>query len=770
MQLAPGTRLGPYEILAPLGHGGMGEVYRARDPRLGREVAIKVLPAEVANHPDRLQRFEREAKAVAALNHPNLVTLHSIEESGGVRFLTMELVDGQSLDQLVAPGGLPLARVLDLSIAIAEALIAAHQKGIVHRDLKPANVMVSGDGRVKVLDFGLAKLNEPEPVGASMMPTMDQPISAVGLVLGTVPYMSPEQLRGENVDARSDVFSLGVLIYELVTGKRPFGGATSVEVSSSILRDLPTPVSTARANVPADLERIIARCLEKDPERRTQTAKDVRNELEFLRKGAPAAAAPAPKPAPATTPTADLPSVAVLPFVNRSADPNDEYFSDGLADELLSVLVKIRGLRVAARTSSNMFKGKQASIGEAGRALKVATVLEGSVRKAGNRVRISVQLVKVEDEVPLWSETYDRTLDDIFAVQDDIAQSVVKELRTTLLGDTPDSQTSGEAKAEVARAAEGRGSNPESHRLYLEGTYFMERFTEAGVRKGMSQLAEALRVDPKNALAWVALARGYVWQSGYGMVHPIEGARRAREAAEKALVLASDLAEAHHLLGVVQAFYEHDWAAGGKSLERALALSPDNANVLHGMGQYMLFRCRFADAEQYMLRALEQDPLSSRLYSQIGNLYRSTERFAEAERAYRKAIELSPERITAHHLLSIVLAMRGEMDAALAEAKLEPAEWGRLTGLSDVYWRMGRREESDQALAQLEAKHAKDSAFQIAALYAIRGDVDSSFRWLERGLEEHDAGLNQVACEPIFAPLHGDPRWPLVLRRIGLAD
>src|SRR5262249_51893447 len=375
MQLAPGSRLGPYEIVSALGQGGMGEVYRARDPRLGREVAIKGLPADVANHPDRLSRSEREAKPVAALNHPNLVMLHSIEESGGVRFLTMELVDGQSLDHVVAPGGLPVARVVDLSIAIAEALIAAHQKGIVHRDLKPANVMVSHDGRVKVLDFGLAKLNEPEPVGASMMPTMDQPISAVGLVLGPVPYMSPEQLRGENVDARSDVFSLGVLMYELVTGKRPFGGGPSVEISSSILRDLPPPVSTVRANVPADLDRVITRCLEKDPERRTQTAKDVRNELEHLRKTAPAAPAPAPKSAPAAA-SADLPSVAVLPFVNRSADPNDEYFSEGLADELLSVLVKIRGLRVAARTSSAMFKGKQVSIGEAGRALHVATVLE----------------------------------------------------------------------------------------------------------------------------------------------------------------------------------------------------------------------------------------------------------------------------------------------------------------------------------------------------------------------------------------------------------
>jgi len=771
MQLTPGSRLGPYEIVSALGQGGMGEVYRARDPRLGREVAIKVLPQDLASNPDRLSRFEREAKTVAALNHPNLVTLHSIEESGGVRFITMELVDGQSLDHVVAPGGLPLARVLDFSIAIAEALVAAHAKGVVHRDLKPANVMVSRDGRVKVLDFGLAKVNEAEAVGASMVATMDQPISAVGLVLGTVPYMSPEQLRGENVDARSDIFSLGVLIYELITGKRPFGGSTSVEVSSSILRDTPAPVSTLRGNVPSDLERILTRCLEKDPERRTQTAKDVRNELEMLRKSAPATPAPvsAPRPA-AAAPAADLPSVAVLPFVNRSADPNDEYFSEGLADELLSVLVKIRGLRVAARTSSAMFKGKQVSIGEAGRALHVSTVLEGSVRKAGNRVRISVQLVKVDDEVPLWSETYDRTLDDIFAVQDDIAQSVVKELRTTLLGETPDSQTSGEAQAEVARAAEGRSANPESHRLYLEAWYFIERFTADGVRKGMAQLEQALALDPKNALAWVAQARGYLWQAGYGFVDPPQGAKLAHQAAEKAVALVPNLSEAHHVLGSVLAFYEHDWVAGEKSLRRALELSPSSAVALFGMGQYLHFRARNAEAEQYFLRALEADPLSSRAYSALGNLYRNMGRLDESERCFRKALELSPQRITAHHLLGIVLAARGDLDAALEEAKLEPAEWGRLTGLADFYWRAGRRVEADQALAELEAKHANDSAFQIAAIYAIRGDVDSAFSWIDRGIDQHDAGMNQLLCEGIFQPLHGDPRWRAALRKIGLAD
>jgi TolB-like protein len=380
--------------------------------------------------------------------------------------------------------GLPLARVLDLAIPLADALAAAHQKGVVHRDLKPANVMVSREGRVKVLDFGLARTADGGVGTATMAPTMD-PISQVGMVVGTVPYMAPEQLRGAPVDARTDLFSLGILLYELATGARPFQGASSVEISSAILRDPPPSPSSLRADLPRDLARVLERCLEKDPERRIQTAKDVRNELELLRRSVDPQAPPQrprrPEPAPKQ---ADAPSVAVLPFANRSASADDEYFSDGLADELISVLVKIKGLKVAARTSSASFKGKDATIEDVGRALNVQTVVEGSVRKAGNRVRISVQLIKVDGGDALWSETYDRALDDIFAVQDDIAQSVVKELRTTLLGESPDSDASGAAKAEVQAAAQGRGANPESHRLLLEGRHFVEQMSDSGVARG----------------------------------------------------------------------------------------------------------------------------------------------------------------------------------------------------------------------------------------------------------------------------------------------
>jgi len=430
MPLTPGARLGPYEIVAPLGAGGMGEVYRGRDPRLKRDIAIKVLPAGLTSSPDSLARLEREATTVAGLNHPGIVVLHSIEEAGEIRFLTMELVEGRSLADLVTPGGLPLAQLLDLAIPLADALVAAHERGVVHRDLKPANVMVTREGRVKVLDFGLAKLAQAEPNSPETeTATIATPASEPGRVMGTAPYMAPEQIRGDPVDGRADLFAFGILVYELAVGQRPFAGRTLADLGSAILRDAPPPLTGLRPDVPRDLDRIVRRCLEKEPRERFQTALDVRNELRDLRRTMESGA-----PQASQAPPEHVPSIAVVPFVNRSRDVEDEYFSDGLADELLNMLAKIRGLRVAARLSAFHFKGKDATIAEVGRALNVATVLSGSVRRSGDRVRISVELVKVAGGDRLWSETYDRTLEDIFAVQDDIAHSVVKELRTSLLG------------------------------------------------------------------------------------------------------------------------------------------------------------------------------------------------------------------------------------------------------------------------------------------------------------------------------------------------
>ena len=811
MPLSIGTRLGTYQITGSLGAGGMGEVYRARDTRLGREVAVKVLPDNVASNPDRLARFEREARAVAGLNHPNIVTLHSVEDEDGVRFLTMELVDGRSLDQLVAPGGLPLSRVLDLAIPLANALVAAHERGVVHRDLKPGNVMVTHDGWVKVLDFGLAKVagEESRDAGATIGATAG-PISGAGQVLGTVPYMAPEQIRGETVDARSDLFALGIILYELAAGRRPFTGDSSADVSSAILRDAPAPLLSVRADLPRDLNRIVSRCLEKNPRDRFQTARDVYNELKYLARessaapappsggfaASPPSAAPAsgprlaptPTPSPAPRPVApspsgpgsttsgfgsavsqNVPSIAVLPFVNRSRNEEDEYFSDGLADELLSVLTKVRGLRVAARASSFQFRGSSEDLAVIGEKLNVLTLLDGSVRKSGNRVRISVQLVQAADRVQLWAETYDRSLDDIFAVQDDIAQSVVRELRTTLLGEAPDSKASVATQAAIAIAGRGHGAqNPEAHRLYLQGKYFVDRMNQTDSTKGLRYLEEAVAIDPTFALAHLEISRAWANAGGYGWEPVRMGFDKARASVLRALELAPDLPEAYTRLAAIQRMYDWDWKGAEASSRRALELDPSNAEALRSAAASAQIAGRFEEAEACYQRAIEVDPLQSANYSGLASIYRCRDQLAQSERALHKALELAPQRVGLHLILSIVLCAQGKDAEAVKEAHREEAEWARLTALAYAHQIAGRAAESEAALRQLEEKYAVEAPFQIAAIYMARKDVDKAFAWLQRAVDERDSGVSVVDVEPVYRPLHTDPRWKPLLRSINL--
>jgi serine/threonine protein kinase/tetratricopeptide (TPR) repeat protein len=743
----------------------MGEVYRARDLRLGREVAIKVLPAEVASSPDRLSRFEHEARTVAGLNHPNIVTLFSVEDEDGVRFLTMELIDGQTLANLVTPGGLPLSRVLELSIPLADALVAAHEKGVVHRDLKLGNVMVTREGRVKVLDFGLAKPVAPHPDGETVTVTADALDSVAGEVMGTVPYMAPEQIRGEAVDARTDLFALGVVLYELATGRRPFIGQTSADVGSSILRDTPEPLSRVRADLPGDLERIVSRCLEKNRRERAQTALDVSNELRRVRGNL----GRGERGAPDKQTTGNVASIAVLPFVNRSQSIEDEYFSDGLADELLNVLAKIQGLRVSARASSFHFKGKDVPLAEVGKALNVATVLDGSVRKVGSRVRISVQLVKVSDGYHLWSETYDRTLEDIFAVQDDIAQSVVKELRTTLLGEKAQSDTSG-AKAEVAQAARGRGTDPEAHRLYLLARHLIDRKTRHDIAKGIEYLKQALALDSEFALAWAALGGMYWYEADRGWAPVAEGYERAREAVEQALALEPDLAEGHGQMGRIRMAHDWNWRGAEASFHRALELAPGSASALRGAGGLAWTQGRLEEAIGLYRRALERDPLSSASYHNLGLALHKADRSTEAEEAYRKALELAPQRILTRAMLSLTLHAQGLGEAALAEATREPEGVFRLYAVAIIQHAMGRHAESDQALQELIEKHPEEFAFPISEVHGRRGEVNAAFEWLERAYSQRDPGLAEVKISPHLCSLHGDPRWGVFLKKMGFED
>jgi serine/threonine protein kinase/Tfp pilus assembly protein PilF len=765
MTLTAGTKLGPYEIVAALGAGGMGEVYRARDTKLGRDVAIKVLPTTVASSPERLARFEREAKTVAGLNHPNIVVLHSIEEADGTRFLTMELVEGRDLSSLVSPSGLPLAQVLDVAIALSDALVAAHERGVVHRDLKPANVMVTREGRVKVLDFGLAKLATPDQGSdLTQAATVASPLSTVGQIVGTVPYMAPEQIRGEAVDARTDLFALGIVVYELASGKRPFTGETHMDVGHAILREQPRSLSSLRTDLPPDLDRIVSRCLEKNPRERFQTALDVSNELRGLRKELRRGGS-----GQSTRPASDkVASIAVLPFVNRSASADDEYFSDGLADELLNVLSKIKGLRVIARSSTFTFKGKQATAGEIGRALDVATLLEGSVRKAGNRVRISVQLVNVADSSHLWSETYDRTLDDIFALQDDIARSVVKELRALLLGQDADSKSSGEARAEVAAAAVGRGRNPEAHRLFLQGRYLYTRIANADLASGIEMLKRAVELDPDHALAWATLGQAYPWASGIGLLRPHEAMKLGREAAERALAIEPNLAEGHTALGLVLQWYEFDWAGAEASFARALELAPGSADALQAAGMLEFCLGRYDRALELLRRSIDADPLSMIGPSYVARILHSQGRLAEAEAELRAILARSTSPSREHALLALVLIHEGRTEEALVEATAESSEWARLWSLGMVYWSLGQHAESDEALAQLERKHGDTAIVQVAQVRAVRGEADAAFDWLERAYEARDPGIALAKTSTSLQGLHGDPRWAALLRRIGL--
>jgi len=485
---------------------------------------------------------------------------------------------------------------------------------------------------------------------------------------------------------------------------------------------------------------------------------------------------PAVAPALVSTPPAaapddgDTPSIAVLAFANRSSDPNDEYFSDGLADELLNVLAKIRGLRVAARTSSFQFKGRSDDIAVIGRKLNVSTVLEGSVRKSGNRVRISVQLVKVADGFQLWSETYDRTLEDIFAVQDDIAQTVVGALREMLLGARPDAAAIGNVSKEVAQAARGRSHNPEAYRLYLQGRYLVDRLTGPDITRGIECLQAAIALDRDFALAHATQSQAHTYEGGWGLRAPQDATALARAAALRSLALEPDLVEGLLALGTLQLWHDWDWGGARASLGRARELAPGKPEVLRDFGLLMYSLGRYEEAVTNGRRAIELDPLSAISYLYLSMSLLALGELKEAESACRKALEISPDVMALRYWMGMVLDAQGRQEEALADALLEKVDWVRLTTLACLYHRIGRRPESDAALAELKATNADLAAFQVAQVHAFRGEVDDAFAWLERAYDQRDAGISMVKSCPWFDNIKGDPRWDKFLRKVGLGD
>ncbi len=717
----PQSSIAHYRITSKIGAGGMGEVYRATDTKLGRDVALKVLPAEMAGDPERLARFRREARAVATLNHPHIVTIFSVEEADGIHFLTMELVEGQSLDRLITGDGLPLERILEIAGALAEALTAAHEKGIVHRDLKPANVMVTGDGRVKVLDFGLAKEMRPhDPAGATLTSAGN---TEVGVVMGTPAYMSPEQIAGRELDHRTDIFSLGIILYEMASGRRPFAGASSAELASAILRDTPRALSEIRAGLAEELGRLIQRCLEKDAQNRFSSAREVRDALQTLRRD------PSGSGARTVVSTNPAPSIAVLPFVNRSGDADNEYFSDGLSEDLINALSRLPGLQVASRTSAFRFRGSDLDIRQIGRQLEVATLVEGSVRRAGTRLRVTAQLVNVENGYQLWSERYDRQMADVFEIQDEIVAAIVKAVVPALLGD-------------AAHAVQRSTENTEAYELYLKGRHYWHQRSPSTLRLAIQSFEQAIKIDPEYALAYAGLADSYGILRVYGWISAEEGRPKAQAAMTKAMALAPASWEANFSRGFYFFYFERDWRQGEPHFQKALAINPRSSLAQAYYAIFLSIPRRAEEAVAHATLACQLDPLSPFIHAAAATTFYSLGRLEEAERAARRSLELQSDYLFALWNLGVSLCSVGRHEEAIQTLE-RAATISRspmfvcLLGLA--YARAGRPDDATRLLQELEDRGSRGEyipAFAPLMIFVGLGDVPAIRKTLAAAMAE----------------------------------
>jgi TolB-like protein/Flp pilus assembly protein TadD len=761
LSIASGTRLSHYRLVEKIGEGGMGVVWKAVDTRLDREVALKLLPGDFEADLHRLARLDSEARAVAALNHPNIVTIHSIEESEGHRFLVMEFVRGCTLDRFVPEEGLTLGRFLDLALTLTDALGSAHERGVVHRDLKPKNIMIGDDGRLRILDFGMAKSPEPLP-GSDATDALTQSIPSGSRLEGTMAYMAPEQVKSETLDARCDLFTLGVLFYEMLSGRRPFAGETAAELIASILRDEPPLLTALRPDLPGRLAGIVCRAMNKDRDHRYQSATDLGGDLERFRRdlerGLVSAGAVDP-----TAPPPVVTSLAVLPLDNLSGDPEQAYFTDGMTDMLINKLARIGALKVISRTSVMRYKNARKPLPETARELGVDALVEGSVLRVGERVRITVQLIDAARDSLLWAESYEYDLGNVLELQGRAARTIAEQIQVELTAQ------------EHAHLAQAHSVDPAVHEACLRGRHFWYQRTTESVRKGLEYFEEAVELDPTYAPAHAGIADSCIVDGGrYLGITPHEAYTRARAAAERAVELDENLAEAHTSLAAVMTDYDWDWEGADREYRRAIELNPNYVTAHSWYAEQLSRMGRHDEAVAEARRARELDPLSLASSMIVAWILYFARRYGEAIEQAIRTLEIDPNYATALRILGWAYEETGQFDEAVVvherAAELSGQQPNFMGQIARAYALAGRTDEARGVLDRLIglSKQTYVSALDIALIHSALGAKDPAFEWLEKAHEERADHLPYSKVNPRLDDLRGDPRFRRMLQQMGL--
>ncbi len=745
-----GQTISHYQVLEKLGEGGMGVVYKAEDTRLKRTVALKFLASSLTSDPEARKCFIHEAQAASALDHPNICTIHDIHETDeGQLFIAMAYYQGETLKERIQKGPTCLQEALHLLRQIGEGLAKAHDKGIVHRDIKPANLMVVDSRLVKILDFGVAEFHHASP------------LSGPGFLVGTPAYMSPEQASGKPVDQRSDIWSVGVVLYELLTGNRPFAGEDDSRLIDSILHERPWPLETFLGAVPAPIQKAVEKMLAKDPQDRYLSLYEFLRDLESYDQQTPTASATrvmaAPQPA--------VPSIAILPFVDLSAAKDQEYFCDGLAEEIMDDLARLKGLRVASRNAAFQFKGRNADILEIGKSLNVQKVLEGSIRKGGNRIRIAVRLINTLDGFLVWADEYERELADIFAIQDDISSAVVKNLQLQFGGAF--------GSACGPDSARHYTENVEAYSHYLRGRFYWNKRTTDSIRSAVGHFEAAIQIDPDYALAYSGLADAHIVLGLYGRVAPAEGMPRAIEAAQRALTIDEWLPEAHISLGCARAIYQWQWREVEQAFIRGIKLKPDYAGAHHWYAINLLTPLgRFEEAVREAQRALELEPFSLAIHAAVGLVYYFSRRYEDAIKYFKQALDKDPDFPATLFFLGQVYVQMARyqeaMDFFQQAMKIDSDNTNMRATYGHAAAASGKTADARALLEELLTLSQKQyvSAYDIASIYIGLGEKETALSWLEKAADERAYLLSYLKVDPILDRLREEKRFQMVADKI----